>query len=277
MMAQTEQCGSRAEFFITETQSDELLPEIGVPVSKLFISRSNCNQFLLMCQKYGRGAHSCVPRHQHDMQRRSQLPDLPQTFDLSYTKSLTRTRRSLHEGSKVQHHSSNRERSSKHGEVPSSTSQTVKLPLQHLSERTICFFFSVWSVRETNSCLCVDPHVHGVAFVSVRIKPSRSHCESHWQCMWPEGDLCFYCVYTSWKCADGDADYSEDERRSARQSRSYIHTWLYTFTHCTHRPTCEHIQCVQGDISAVMTTPISLILGWAFKITSSQSEQSPRC
>lgn len=29
--------------------------------------------------------------------------------------------------------------------------------------------------------------------------------------MWPDGDPCSYCVYTSWKCAD--RDYSADKRR----------------------------------------------------------------
>lgn len=56
----------------------------------------------------------------------------------------------------------------------------------------------LYSVRKRAGLCC------RAAFVPVRIGPSCSRYENQRRWMWPKGNLCFYCVYTSWKCADGD-------------------------------------------------------------------------
>lgn len=167
--------------------------------------------------------------------KRLQLPDLPQTFDLSYhIKSLTLTRRSLHGGPKLQHHRWNWKCISKRGAIPVNNN-SKQSSFRTLTPEQVQYLVFLFGQKQRRSLVSASVLMsHSVAFVSVRIKLSWSHCESQRQRMWPDGDLCFYCVYTSWKCADGDSNYSEDERRSALWSRWYIQ-YMYGLLHtvCT--------------------------------------------
>lgn len=62
------------------------------------------------------------------------------------------------------------------------------------------------------------------------------------------GDLSVtpYCVYTSWKCADGDSNYSEDKRLTQCSVVQMVHTVehvLHTRLHASTYMHCILMSC----------------------------------
>lgn len=127
---------------------------------------------------------------------------LPHTADVSQRKALRWCRQDRwHRSSKGK----NTQRTKSNQPNKQTNKQTEKMPETHTDKphiRARVRFFC--SVRKSAGLCC------RAAFVPVRIKPSCSRGENQWRWMWPDGNLCFYCVYTRWKCADGDCGQSED-------------------------------------------------------------------